>query len=250
MTPGGIFQQASKCDDAWPTKLPGLAKFLTIQPHTYATRYKVHQYGMAEFGKEIEDVFWSPTTEVSLDVPITMSVMAADIANLGKCLGAMFVRLEQFDGTQNIKDFFQDFDRYLTQTATTSKVDELNTLIAHTTGEALAFYRIISPTPSFADMKSALQERFGLNIREKWQIKSPFYSSKQIPSKSFKLYVSRIQQMACQIDVSEAEVIEVCISGVRSELRPHLAMANVTTVKDLLKLAVVANESLVADTNP
>ena len=187
-----------------------------VRQHAYATRYNVCQYGTAEFGEEIEDVFRSPTTEVSLDVPITMSVMAADIANLGKCLGTMFVRLEPFDGTQNIKDF-QDFDWYFTQTATTSEVEKLNAPIDHTTGEAHAFYSTIS---SFADLKSALQERFGLNVQEKRQIKPCFYSSK-LPCESFKLYVGRMQQMARQINVSKAEVIEVCVSGASSELTIH-----------------------------
>ena len=42
--------------------------------------------------------------------------------------------------------------------ATTWEADKLNALIDHTTGEACAFYRTISPSPSFADQKSALQE--------------------------------------------------------------------------------------------
>ena len=56
-----------------------------------------------------------------------------------------------------------------------------------------------------------------------------------------------MQQMARQIEVPDSEVVEVCINGARTELRPHLAMAAPDSVKDLLKLAVVANESLVAD---
>ena len=49
-----------------------------------------------------------------------MSVTPDDIAKLGKRLGATFVRLEPFDGTQNIKDFFRDFERYSKQIVTTS----------------------------------------------------------------------------------------------------------------------------------
>ena len=176
-----------------------------------------------------------------------MSVTPDDIAKLGKRLGAMFVCLEPFDGTPNIKDFFQDFERYLKQTATTSDSDKLNSLIDHTTGEACAFYRTLTPAPNYAELKTALEDRFGLNIQEKPQIKSRFYSNEQLPGESFKMHVGRMQQMARQIEVPDSEVVEVCINGARTELRPHLAMAAPDSVKDLLKLAVVANESLVAD---
>ena len=78
------------------------------------------------------------------------------------------------------KIFFQDFERYLKQTATTSDSDKLNSLIDHTTGEAHAFYRTLTPAPNYAETKTALEDRFGLNIQEKRHIKSRFYSTKQL----------------------------------------------------------------------
>ena len=59
-----------------------------------------------------------------------------------------------------------------------------------------------------------------------------------------------MQQLAREINIPDAEVVEVCIGGAPAELRPHLAMASPASVAALLKLAVVANESLVADANP
>ena len=126
----------------------------------------------------------------------------------------------------------------------------MNALIDHTTGDARAYYRTLTLPVTYDSLKSALEERFGLSHQEKRQIKSRFYAAKQLPGESFKQYVGRMQQMARQIDIPEAEVVEVSMSGARAELRPHLAMAGPDSVQALLKLAVVANEGLVAEANP
>ena len=155
---------------------------------------------------------------------------------------------EPFDGSQNVSDFFKDL-RDLSQTGNTTDQEKLDTLISHITGEAKAIYHTLE-TPTSDSLKSALEERFGLTDQEKRQLKSTFYSLKQIPGETFKQYVTRMQQLAREINIPEAEVVEVCIGGARPELRPHLAMASPASVAVLLKLAVVANESLVADANP
>ena len=192
-----------------------------VEPLRYPTRHSIRKSGtsLELYDTVLNDIFRKPVTLS------TMSVMPDDIAKLGKWLGAMFVWLEPFDGTQNIKDFFQDFEHYLNQTATTSDSDKLNSLIDHTTGEARAFYRTLTPSPNYVDLKTALEDRFGLNSQEKRQIKSRFYSNKQLPGESFKMYLGRMQQMARQIEVPNKEVVEVGINGTRTELRPHLAMA-------------------------
>ena len=122
-------------------------------------------------------------------------------------------------------------------------------MISHITGEARALYRTLE-TPTYASLKTALEERFGLTEQEKRQMKSKFNSAKQIPGETFKQYVTRLQQLAHEINIPDAEVVEVCVGGARAELRSHLAIASPASVAALLKLAVVANESLVADANP
>ena len=212
--------------------------------HVYPTRHRVRQLGVdtiEEYDNNLDNLF-------SNNNP-TMAVTPDDIAKLGKRLGAMWVRLEPFDGSQNVSDFFKDLQRYLSQTGNTTDQEKLDTLISHISGEAKALYRTLE-TPTFDTLKSALEERFGLTDQEKRQLKSTFYSSKQIPGETFKHYVTRMQQLAREINVPDAEVLEVCIGGARAELRPHLAMASPASVAALLKLAVVANESLVADANP
>ena len=213
----------------------------------YPTRQRIRQLGVgsiANYEENLEELFRDNPPEN------TMALTPADLVNLGKRLGAANIRLETFDGTNNIKDFFQDLDRYFQQTAIASEDDKLNALIDHTTGDARAYYRTLTPPVTYASLKSALEERFGLSHQEKRQIKSRFYAAKQLPGESFKQYVGRMQQMARQIDIPEAEVVEVSMSGARAELRPHLAMAGPDSVQALLKLAVVANEGLVAEANP
>ena len=220
-------------------------QILNARPiHVYPTRHRVRQLG-ADSIEDYENILDNLFSDNNPNMAVTPDV----IAKLGKRLGAMWVRLEPFDGSQNVSDFFKDLQRYLSQTGNTTDQEKLDTLISHITGEAKALHRTLE-TPTFNSLKSALEERFGLTDQEKRQLKSTFYSSKQIPGETFKHYVTRIQQLARETNVPDAEVVEVCIGGARTELRPHLAMASPASVAALLKLAVVANESLVADANP
>ena len=142
--------------------------------------------------------------------------------------------------------FFKTSKRYTEQAGITDDKDKLN---AHTTDEARALYRTLQD-PDFDTLKSSLEQRFGVSNPEKRQQKTQFYQSRQLPGEPFKSYVSRMQQIAWLIAIPEKELVEVSISGARPELHPHLAMAGPETVQDLFKLAVVANESLVAEANP
>ena len=76
-----------------------------VEPRRYPTRHSIRQSGtsLELYDTVLNDTFRNPVTLS------TMSVTPDDIAKLGKRLGAMFVRLEPFDGTQNIKDFFSRF---------------------------------------------------------------------------------------------------------------------------------------------
>ena len=212
-------------------------------PHRYPTCHRVRQFGL-----DI-DHYYEHVLKKYLRPSENMAVTPGDIAQLGKRLGAINLRLESFDGTQNVTDFLQDFKRYTEQAGITDDKDKLNTLITHTTGEARALYRTLQD-PDFETLQASLEQRFGLSNPEKRQLKTQFYQSRQLPGEPFKTYVTRMQQTARLIAIPEKELVEVSISGARPELRPHLAMAGPETVQDLFKLAVVANESLVADANP
>ena len=221
-------------------------QILNHVPH-YPTRQRIRKLGMGSidnYEENFEDLFWDNPPEN------TMALTPANIVNLGKRLGAANIRLETFDGTNNIKDFFQDLDLYFQQTAITSADDKLNALIDHTTGDARAYYHTLTPPVTYASLKSALEECFGLSHQEKCKFKSRFYAAKQLLGESFKQYVGRMQEMARQIDIPKAEVVAVSMSGTWAELRPHLTMAGPDSVQALLKLAVVANEGLVAEANP
>ena len=137
--------------------------------HVYPTRHRVRQLGVdtiEEYDNILDNLFSNSNP--------TMAVTPDDIPKLGKRLGAIWVRLEPFDGSQNVSDFFKDLQRYLSQTGNATDQEKLDTLISHISGEAKALYRTLE-TPTFDTLKSALEERFGLTDQEKRQLKSTFY---------------------------------------------------------------------------
>ena len=89
-------------------KRPG--QILNARPlHVYPTRHRVRQLGadsLEEYDNILNHLFSDNNNP-------TMAVTPDDIAKLGKRLGAMWVRLEPFDGSQNVSDFFKDLQRYL-----------------------------------------------------------------------------------------------------------------------------------------
>ena len=130
-----------------------------------------------------------------------MAVTPGDIAQLGKRLGAINLRLDPFDVTQNVTDFLHDFKRYTEQAGIKDEKDKSNTLITHTMGEARALYRTLQD-PDFDTLKSSL-ERFRISNPEKRQPKTQFYQCRQLPGEPFKSYVSRMQQTARIIAIPE-----------------------------------------------
>lgn len=205
----------------------------------------------------IDDVIEDPVNaNVDTDVPDAdvddnlnvMAVTAADLLLLGRQFSALALRLDPFDGTSNVKDFLQDFDRYVVETGKSTPGDKLNCLISHLSGEARLWYRTQSDT-TFATVKAGLEERFGVTTPQKHAIKTKIYGSKQQPGESFRSFVGRLQQMARNIDMGEPELVPIVLGGARAELRAHLAMARPATIKDILKLPVVADEDLISE-NP
>ena len=95
-----------------------------------------------------------------------MAVTPGDIAQLGKRLGAINLRLDPFDVTQNVTDFLHDFKRYTEQAGIKDEKDKSNTLITHTMGEATALYRTLQD-PDFDTLKSSLEQRFRISNPEK-----------------------------------------------------------------------------------
>ena len=74
-------------------------------PHRYPTRHRVRQLGLdIDHYLHVLKDFLRPSEN--------MAVTLGDIAQLGKWLSAINLRLDPFDGTQNVTDFLQDFKRY------------------------------------------------------------------------------------------------------------------------------------------
>ena len=74
-------------------------------PHRNPTRHRVRQLGL-----DI-DHYYQHVLKDFLRPSENMAVTPGDIAQLGKWLGAINLRLDPFDGTQNVTDFLQEFKR-------------------------------------------------------------------------------------------------------------------------------------------
>ena len=96
-------------------------QILNARPlHVYPTHHRVRQLGVdtiKEYDNILDNLF-------SNNNPI-MAVTPDDIAKLSKRLGAMWVRLEPFDGSQNVSDFFKDLQRHLSQTGNTTDQEKI-----------------------------------------------------------------------------------------------------------------------------
>ena len=179
-----------------------------------------------------------------------MTVTPADLQALGRTFGAMMIRLEPFDGSGNATEFLSDLERYFEDTNKNTDKDKINCLLHHLSGEARLWFRTQTEN-KYNNLKDLFQDRFGITTRQQHSIRTKIYSCRQLPWESFKSFVGRIQQLARQIDMTEAEILPVALHGARPELRTHLSMAAPKTLSALLKLPLVADEdNLISDVNP
>ena len=179
-----------------------------------------------------------------------MAVTPADLQALGRTFGALMIRLEPFDGSGNVTDFLSDLERYFDDTNKVTDKDKINCLLHHLSGEARLWFRT-QTDDKYDNLKASLQDRFGITTQQQHGIRTKIYSCRQLPGESFKSFVGRIQQLARQIDMPEAEILPVALHGARPELRTHLSMAAPKTLSALLKLPLVADEdNLISDVNP
>ena len=94
-------------------------QIINIQ-HRYPTHQRVRQSGL-----DI-DHYYQHVLKDFLHPSENMAVSLGLIAHLGKRLGAINLRLDPFDGTQNVTDFLKDFKRYTEQAGITDNIDDDN----------------------------------------------------------------------------------------------------------------------------
>jgi len=159
-------------------------------------------------------------------------------------LRSLALSLPKFDGITDIQDWFQDFDRYSTETGRTTEDNKLYDLISHLTGEARQWFTL-QPTETKQDyetLRTALEDKYKLSAQEKLDIRGQIYTMRQGPLQSFKEFATSVQLKAKSINLEDAEVVGICINGARPSIKAHLAMAQPASMKDLMKLPVVVTE--------
>ena len=154
-----------------------------------------------------------------------MAVTPADLQALGRTFGALMIRLEPFDGSGNVTDFLSDLERYFEDTNKNTDKDKINCLLHHLSGEARLWFRT-QTEDKYDNLKALLQDRFGITTQQQHGIRTKIYSCRQLPGESFKSFVGRIQQLARQIHMPEAEILPVALHGARPELRTQLSRAH------------------------
>ena len=166
---------------------------------------------------------------------------------LGKQLNVFQSKLELFDGTTNVNDFVSDIQRYCEYIGQTDDCEKLNVLISHLTGEAKDTFRNVKD-PEFDSVISALQIRFAPTELALHRVKAELFGTKQTSGETCKQFAIRVQNAARHTDLSELDLVKVVIEGLTTtELRNHIMMAAPTSIDNLIKLPVVADERVYYD---
>ena len=138
-----------------------------------------------------------------------------------KGLQSLSVTLNKFDGTTNIKDWLEEFDGYIQETAKESNNSKLFALQQNLPGEAKQWLQL-QPDPTrkdYTNLRKALFEKFSPTEQELFRIKSQIYSSRQQALQSFKDYVRQLQMMARPLKLAKKELVGVCINGAHPTLK-------------------------------
>ena len=166
---------------------------------------------------------------------------------LGKQLNVFQSKLELFDGSTNVIDFVSDIQRYCEYIGQTDDCEKLNVLISHLTGEAKDTFRNVKD-PEFDSVISALQIRFAPTELALHRVKAELFGTKQTSGETCKQFAIRVQNAARHTDLSELDLVKVVIEGLTTaELRNHIMMAAPTSIENLIKLPVVADERVYYD---
>ena len=209
------------------------------------TRNKLQEPGYTL--KQLQDLNLTIDQVIKMEGQLQEQRLALE--NLGKQFNALTIKLDYFDGSGDLENFFKDFDRYCDEIGRITDDQKLNCLIGHLKGEAKDCFRLVA-NPTFATVKEALSNRFKPTDQQKYTIKAQLYTMRQLPGESFKQFVTRLQQKSRGIDISEQDLVSVALNGARPVIRAHLAMKEPTTINQLLKLPLAVDDDFLYEESP
>ena len=177
---------------------------------------------------------------------IDENIMGDDAALIGSLQGlrTLAVHLSKYDGTQQIDDWLDDFDRYTIETGRDTDANKKYDLISHLTREARQWFTLQSDETKndYAALRDALKEKFQPTKQEILDTRGQIYAMRQGPTQAFKDFAKQIQLKAKTIAMPDAEIVGICINGARPAIKAHIAMAKPASMDELLKLPVVVTE--------
>jgi len=114
-------------------------------------------------------------------------------------------------------------------------------------GTAKIWLRLQPDDQKWQDLEEAIRQRFQLTEHQKHMKKLGIYSLTQEPGESFVEFCTRVQSKGRRLNISDQDLISICLCGAKESLKPHLIMAQPTSIDELLRLPLARNEAF-ADT--
>ena len=172
--------------------------------------------------------------------------IATAVVSLAHHMNAMTARLEEYNGsdTENVGDFILDFVHYCVHLGQTTSDNQKVILASKLKNEAKKWYRLQPLTADITNLLQGLQEHFQPTPQALLSRKVALYATKQQTDQTFMQYVSVLRESARPLDISEAELVNVCLAGCSSAIRPHLTMAKPQTFQQLLALPLARDPSI------
>ena len=168
---------------------------------------------------------------------------------IAKQFNSLSLQLDKFtgDSTLKVEDWVKDFEGYCADVGREAAESKLRCLVTHLGGSARQWYRLQEQgtQDSYDLLIAALKDRFDAR-KNKCKEKAELYTLAQESGQAFREFLQLVQQRAHGLNLSEEEVVKIAVNGAHANIRGMLKTSAVTTITDLLKLPILADD----DTSP
>ena len=178
------------------------------------------------------------------------SATAFSIDRLNAQLKAMSYKIPNFSGdkdSDDISEFLKDLNKYFRLTKVTEDLEKYSIMKNNLSGTAKIWLRLQPDHLKWKDLEEAIKQRFQLTEQQKHMKKLGIYSLTQEPGETYVEFCTRVQSKGRRLNITDQDLLSVCLSGAKETLKPHLIMAQPTSIDQLLRLPLARNEAF-ADT--
>ena len=170
-----------------------------------------------------------------------------DLKRIADAVQALAIKLTPFDG-QDWDDWFLEFQEYCQKTNNASSkklsdgtpnpnygVNELNILKSHLVGPAKYYFKTLKDDQEYDKVISAFKSRFGLSANQKFSQKIATFGLRQQNSETLEMFVNRVQLKSKNLDLSEEDLVSLCIYGSHKSIKNFLLAVAPTTILQLVQ---------------